>query len=68
MVPHFQIMIVPTRNAFAPIILDAFDNAVPESNAAVIHWVCSQESHAKCWGTNNDKGKLRVPGKTPWRR
>ena len=38
--------IVPTREAFARIILDAFDNAVPESNATVIHWVCSQESHA----------------------
>ena len=37
--------IVPTREAFARIILDAFDNAVPESNATVIHWVCSQESH-----------------------
>ena len=38
--------IVPTREGFARIILDAFDNAVPESNATVIHWVCSQESHA----------------------
>ena len=38
--------IVPTREAFAPFILDALDNAVPESNAAVIHWVCSQESRA----------------------
>ena len=38
--------IVPTREVFAPIILDAFDNAVPESNAAEIQWVCSQESHA----------------------
>ena len=38
--------IVPTREVFAPIILDAFDNAVPESSAAEIQWVCSQESHA----------------------
>ena len=38
--------IVPTREAFARIILHAFDNAVPESNATVIHWVCSQESDA----------------------
>ena len=41
-----NLVIVPTRDAFAPIILDAFDNVVPELNAAVIHWVCSQESHA----------------------
>ena len=37
--------IVPTREAFARIILDAFENAVPESNCAVVHWVCSQEGH-----------------------
>ena len=37
--------IVPTREAFACIVLDAFENAVPKSNCTVIHWVCSQESH-----------------------
>ena len=41
-----QIEIVPTREAFARIILDAFDNAVAESNATVMQWVCSQESLA----------------------
>ena len=37
--------IVPTCEAFAHIVLDAFENAVPKSNCTVIHWVCSQESH-----------------------
>ena len=30
--------IVPTCKAFACIVLDAFDNAVPKSNCTVIHW------------------------------
>ena len=30
--------IVPTRKAFACIVLDAFDNAVAKSNCTVIHW------------------------------
>ena len=39
--------IVPTREAFARIILDAFENAVPESNCTVVHYVCSQEGHVQ---------------------
>ena len=57
--------IVPTREVFAPIILDAFDNAVPESNAAEIQWVCSQESHA-------DRGLhyqvVKLSGQRWWRQ
>ena len=38
--------LVPSREAFSRIILDAFENANPASNSSVMQWVCSQEPHA----------------------
>ena len=58
--------IVPTREAFAHIILDAFDTAVPELNATVIHWVCSQESHAD--GGLHYHMAVKLSGRRRWLR
>ena len=58
--------IVPTREAFARIILDVFDNVVPESNATVIHWVCSQESHTD--GGLHYHMAVKLSGRRRWLR
>ena len=39
--------LVPSREAFSRIVLDAFENANPASKTSVMRWVCSQEPHAK---------------------
>ena len=38
--------IVPSRESFARIVLDAFNNARQNNNSSVVYWVCSQEPHA----------------------
>ena len=37
--------IIESRESFALVVLDSFQNADPTSNAKVVQWVCSQESH-----------------------
>ena len=39
-VSHY-LQLVPLREAFSCIILDAFENANPASNSSVMQWVCS---------------------------
>ena len=58
--------IVPTREAFARIILDAFENAVPESNCTVVHWVCSQEGHVH--GGVHYHMAVKLSGRRRWLR
>ena len=36
---------VSSRNSFAVIVLDSFQNADPQSQSQVVQWVCSEESH-----------------------
>ena len=58
--------IVPTREAFTRIISDAFDNAVSEANATVLHWVCSQEIHAD--GGVNYHMAVKLSARRRWLR
>ena len=37
--------IVSSRDSFAVIVLDSFQNADPQSQSQVVQWVCSEESH-----------------------
>lgn len=37
--------IVSSRESFAVIVLDAFENSDPETQSRVVQWVCSEESH-----------------------
>ena len=37
--------IIESRESFALVVLDSFQNADPTSKAKVVQWVCSQESH-----------------------
>lgn len=40
-----DVEIIASRDSFAVVVLDSFQNADPTSKTKVVQWVCSQERH-----------------------